>query len=110
MLLSWLILHTVYTREVHTPNEAAALMNSFRQKEGPPPPAAEMEPPTPSGEVDLPYCDWQNHAIGEWEYDASITQAPYVSNEWDNVCDTTEGYHNVPSYMGDKFAQDEDVR
>jgi len=35
----------------------------------------------------LPICDAHNYGDGEWVYDASITRAPYVSHEWDNVCD-----------------------
>jgi len=35
----------------------------------------------------LPICGAHNYGDGEWVYDESITRAPYVSHEWDNVCD-----------------------
>jgi hypothetical protein len=35
----------------------------------------------------LPICGAHNYGDGEWVYDENIIRAPYVSHEWDNVCD-----------------------
>lgn len=41
----------------------------------------------------MPLCGLHDFADGEWVFDPTITKAPYVSHEWDNLCDA-DGYTN----------------
>ena len=38
----------------------------------------------------LPICGPHEYGDGEWVFDESVTKPPYISHEWDNVCDNPE--------------------
>lgn len=114
MSVAWFIIHA--TTSSHDPNiDHSALMQIYRQrpevaatatetqKEAPKTSPAPIAPQQQWQQSQLPFCNVENHADGEWEFDPTITQPPYVSHEWDGTCDTIEGYHNDPTHVNDGF-------
>lgn len=101
MMFAYIALSSAHVASSEEASSSASLMGVFRRGASSHPAApvnqfaaAASSQSAKSTPAQLPLCGPNNYDDGEWVFDESITNPPYISNEWDNVCDA-DGYTNT---------------